>query len=364
MIDNVINYYVGYGQIHQSGYHEEPNINKLMEYPGEYKQIADEIDHLHHLVPRLESFALGSFENQTRGVFVCGVDPEMEDGMTHLKDRLVEGTYFGPEDKSVLVGDGLAAQLKLNVGDSLILISQGYHGVNAAGKYAVKGLLHFAPPDLNKRMVYLPLKESQYLFGAPGLISTLVLHIDDKANLPGIESKLRKKMDMEQMELINWEKLVPGLIDAMNAKLNGVYIFMLILYTIIAFGIFGTILMMTKEREYEFGILIGIGMKRRLLSWVVYLETIFLGLVGSFIGIAGAIPLVYYFKVHPLDMSGLGDDVMEIYNEMGVEPIFPTSFEWPVFFQQALIILIITSFLALFAIWKIRKLRPVEAMKG
>lgn len=363
MIDNVINYYVGYGQIHVKGYYEEPNINSLFNYTEDFKQQASEIKHLEALVPRLESFALGSYGNQTRGVFLCGVDPLLENGMTKLESRLVEGEYFDTNDKAVLIAEGVAEQLQLELGDSVVLISQGYHGVNAAGKYPVKGILHFAPPDLNKRMVYLPLLEAQYFFGANDKISTLALDIDDKANLPGIYASLEASLDIEKMELIHWEALVPGLIDAMNAKLNGVYVFMLILYTIIAFGILGTILMMNKEREYEFGILISIGMKRRLLSTVVYIETIFLGLIGSFIGIAGAAPLVWYFKNNPIDMSQAGEEITKIYADMGVEPIFPAAFEWEVFFQQAFIVFIITLILGLFSIGKIRKLKPVEAMK-
>jgi len=364
MIDNIINFYVGYGQIHEKGYHDEADINKLLVYSDDLKNVSSEIKHLESLVPRLESFALASNGPQTRGVMLSGINPELENDMTHLKERLIEGEYLAKNDKKVLVAQGLAQLLKLNLGDSIILISQGYHGVNAAGKYQVKGIVKFSPPDLNKSMVYLPLAESQDFFGAENMVSTLVLNIDEKENLPKIYSSLNNKLDMEKMELIKWEKLVPGLISAMNAKLNGTYLFMLILYAIITFGILGTILMMIKEREYEFGILIGIGMKRRLLSFIVWLESVFLGLIGAFAGILISMPLVYYFKVNPLDMSKAVEDAKEMYEEMGVEPIFPTAFEFSTFFSQAVIVFIITSFLALIAVWKIKKIKAVDAMKG
>jgi len=366
MIDNVINFYVGYGQIHLEGYHDEPNINSLMEYSDELKTLAEEVDHLENLVPRLEHFALASYGTQTKGIMLCGIDPKLEDDMTHLKDRLVDGEYLDANDKAVLIADGIAELLNIGVGDTLVMISQGYHGVNAAGMYPIKGLVHFAPPDLNKTLVYLPLAETQYFFGADeeNLISTLVLNIDDKKNLPKIKKSLNQKIDFDKNELIQWEQLVPGLIDAMNAKLNGTYMIMLILYAIITFGIFGTILMMAKEREYEFGILIAIGMKRKLLAWVVWLETVLLGFVGSVLGILGGMPLVYYFKVNPIDMTEMVEDAIEMYDEMGVEPIFPTSFELSVFFYQALIVFFISTLLAFYAVRKVRKLKPVEAMKN
>ena len=364
MIDNVINYYVGYGQIHAKGYHDEPDINSLFSYSDDFRKTPGEIDHLINLVPRLESFTLASYGNQTRGSFLCGVDPEAEDAMTHLRDRLTEGEYFNAEDSAVLITDGLAQFLNIGVGDSLILLSQGYHGVNAAGKYPVKGLVHFAPPDLNRRMVYLPLKATQFFFGAGDQISTLVMHIDNKENLDGIQAALDKKVNMEKFELIRWESLVPNLIEAMNAKLNGTYMIMVILYAIITFGIFGTILMMEKERAYEFGILVAIGMHKRKLATIVWLESVFLGLVGTALGILGAMPLVYYFMVNPIDMRAMGEEVIEVYADMGVEPIFPTSFDITVFLYQALLVFVITSLVSLHSVWNIRKLKPVEAMKN
>ena len=133
---------------------------------------------------------------------------------------------------------------------------------------------------------------------------------------------------------------------------------------IIAFGIFGTILMMAKEREYEFGILISIGMKRRLLAVSVWLEIMLMGLLGAAAGILGSIPLVKYFNVNPINISGMGEDMGSAYEKWGFDPILPTVFEWQIFVWQAVIVFLITTLLAFFAMWKIWRLKPMEAMRG
>ena len=46
-------------------------------------------------------------------------------------------------------------------------------------------------------------------------------------------------------------------------------------------AVFGTILMMTRERQYEFGVLIGIGMNRLRLGATVWLEIVFMGLAAK-----------------------------------------------------------------------------------
>lgn len=102
---------------------------------------------------------------------------------------------------------------------------------------------------------------------------------------------------------MNWKQMLPDLVDAQKTDAAGNYIILVVLYGIIAFGIFGTILMMTVERKYEFGVQLAIGMKRKYLAFIVWLETAIIALIGSVLGIIGSLPLVYYFHVNPLNFS-------------------------------------------------------------
>ncbi len=364
MLDGVVNFYFGYAQIQEKDYWEDKSINQSFAMTKEISNLVDEIPELKELVPRIESFTLASHNNQTSGMLLVGVDPEKENSLTELGNRIVEGTYFGGDDKSVIIAEGVKDVLKLELGDTLILISQGYHGVNAAGKYPVEGIVHFASPELNKKMLYLPLKEAQYFYGAEGLLTSLALKIDDREDLEDVLGSLKSSLDTSQYAIMGWQEMMPELVEAQKTDAAGNYIFLLVLYLIISFGIFGTILMMTKEREYEFGVLISIGMKRRLLSMVVWLEVVFLGLFGAMMGILGSIPLVYYFKVNPLDFSQMGEEMMETYEKWGFTPIFPAAFEFSLFFWQAVIVVVITSILATYTFWKISRLKPVEAMRA
>ncbi len=364
MMDNVVNFYYGYGQIQQKGYWEDKSIDKSMVLDENLLRLPEEIPGLISVVPRLESFALASYGDQTSGMLIVGVDPQKEDELTNLKSRLVEGRYFTESDQSVIIAEGVKTLLKIELGDSLVLISQGYHGINAAGKYPVKGVVKFNSPELNKKMVYLPLETSQYFFGADNLVSSLALKLEERNDLNNVLEALNTRLDTSQYTMMAWQDMMPELVEAQKTDAAGNYVILIVLYAIISFGIFGTILMMAKEREYEFGILLSIGMKRRLLAASVWLEVILLGLFGAAMGILGSIPLVYYFKVNPLDFSGMSEEMSGAYEKWGFDPIFPATFEWQLFFWQAVIVFVITSFLATFAMWKIWRLKPMEAMRG
>ncbi len=362
MLDNIVNYYYGYAQIHQKGYWEEKTINDALELNEELWQLPSNIEGLEQIIPRLETFALLSSGEHTSGMMIVGTNPKAEDQLTQLKSRLTEGVYFEKSDKALLIAGGVKSLLKVNLGDTLVILTQGYHGVNAAGKYPIKGIVHFASPDLNKRMIYLPLEETQDLLGASSMATSLALRLNERDDLESVMEQLKTQLDTEKYEIMDWQSMLPDLVEAQKTDAAGNYIFLLVLYLIISFGIFGTVLMLVKEREHEFGILLSIGMSRRLLAFSTWLEILLMALLGVVFGMLAALPLVYYFKVNPIDFSRY-EDMAENYEKWGFDPIFPTIMDASLFYSQAILMLIITSLLALFAIWKIYKLKPVEAMR-
>ena len=360
MINNVVNFYFGYVQVHQDGYWAEQSIDKAFTYDASLSKLETEIHEVKVVVPRLESFALASTGEHTMGTLLVGIDPVQENKMTSLEARLEAGSYLEKEDKAVLVAEGVLENLKLSLGDTLLLISQGYHGVNAAGKYPVKGVISFASPELNKQLVYLPLLEAQWFYGAENLVTSLAFKIDKQRDIAPAISAMQTQLDTSLYEIMDWKEMMPDLLEAKALDSAGNVVVYIILYMIIAFGIFGTILMMTKERSYEFGVLVSIGMKRRLLAATVWLEVVIMGILGAIIGVLVTMPIVWYFKLNPIRFSGDYASTME---KFGFEPVFPASFDLDIFITQAIIILILTALLAIYPIWKIQRLEPVQAMR-
>ncbi|MDH5382828.1 MAG: FtsX-like permease family protein, partial [Cyclobacteriaceae bacterium] len=134
-----------------------------------------------------------------------------------------------------------------------------------------------------------------------------------------------------------------------------------ILYAVIAFGIFGTFLMMVNERKYEFGIMMAIGMKRYRLQVIVFLETIMIALTGTVVGVLLSLPIIIYFFFNPIYFTG---EYAELFEKFGVEPILPFSVEPEVFTGQVEVILIITLILALYPLWAILRLKINQAIRG
>ena len=170
MKENAVESYSGYLQVQNKDYWDDKNINNTMTVDPEMLDELASDERVKEIIPRLESFALASSGESTKGVAVMGIDPDKEDMMTQVKSYLGEGSFIESQDKSIMLAEGLSKFLGIGVNDTLVLFSSGYHGATAAGLYPVKGILKLPTPEMNRSTVYLPILEAQNLFSADGTV--------------------------------------------------------------------------------------------------------------------------------------------------------------------------------------------------
>ncbi len=124
-----------------------------------------------------------------------------------------------------------------------------------------------------------------------------------------------------------------------------------ILYLVIAFGIFGTVLMMTAERRREFGVLVAIGMQKTKLAAVMALEMIYIGMMGVLSGAIASLPVIYYGYYNPIRFTG---EMAKMYENYGMEPVMPLLLPDKYFLWQSLVVAIIVLIAIIYPVRKIR----------
>jgi len=362
MIHNVVSYSSGYLQIHQKGYWEEQSIDNTFEENKVLTQSLLDNQDVEHIMPRLETFALASYAEKTKGVLILGIDPEKEKEVNKLHEKVVEGNYIETiNDNAVVIGEGLASQLKLKANDTIVLLGQGYHASSAAGKYRVKGIIKLGSPELNNNIVYMPIQRAQSMHGAENRLTAISIMLDKSSSIETLKSSLEKEIDTDTYEIMSWKEMMPEMDQFITADSTGHYIIIGVLYLIISFGLFGTLLMMTFERSREFGILIAIGMKKRYLAVILLLESLMISLIGCLAGILGGILVVQWFTKYPVHFTG---ELQEIYENYGIEPIIYFSSDEKIFITQTLIVLLLSTILTFYPCFKVMKLKPIEAINS
>jgi ABC-type lipoprotein release transport system permease subunit len=425
MFSNVIESYTGYLQVQNEDFKDNSIVDNSFKATSQLLNTLSGNSNVTDIVPRFESFALASSGPLTKGVLVMGIDPVKERLLSNVKSRLLKykltdsaidslkmtnlparilskldifkeegytseallrldlgitirdtasvmpvirhfasfsNSYISAGKQDALIGDRLSEYLKLNIGDTLVLIGQGYHGTTAAGKFRIAGIVRMPTPDIDNKIVYLPLGECQDLYNAPGMLTSLALCIKEKSDrtINRMISSIGKKLP-SPLRILGWREMNELLINQMDADNKGGLIMIGILYLVIAFGIFGTVLMMTTERRREFGVLVAIGMQKSRLAAIVSFEMFYIGIMGIISGITAALPAILIGEHNPIRISG---QYAKIYESYGMEPVMPFLHVDYYFLWQSVIIALIVGVAILYPIRKIYKMRLVDSLKA
>ena len=349
----------GYIQIHQLGYWDDKTINNIFN-ANDILTNLESIPNISLAIPRLESFALGSSGATSKGIAVIGTDPDIESQASGLEKRIIEGEYLSKGDDGVLIVVNLAKFLKLGIGDTITLISQGYHGVTAAGIYPVRGIISFPSTTMNNKLLFMDLSQAQYLYGATDMLTSVSIMLH-KPKLLASDTTAIREMIGPSYEIMEWREMNPEVVQGIESdNISGK--FMLgILYLVVGFGILGTIMMMTLERKREFGVMVSVGMQRYKLGIIVFFETLYIAIIGVLSGIVMATPFIYYMHLNPIQLTGEAAKAMM---DMNVEPVMPFSIDLPIFYNQAIVVLVITCIAIIYPIVVISRFDVLKAIKG
>jgi putative ABC transport system permease protein len=361
MINDTVSTWCGYLQIHHTGYWDNKSVDSTFEESPRLNSILNNEKAIIAWTPHLETFALASTGERTKGMMLIGIDPVKENSVSNLSKKIIAGTYLNDSDKSIMLAEGLADYLKLKVNDTVIILGQGYQGNMAAGKYPLKGIAHLAIPEMNKSMAWLPMAQSRIFLSTGARYTSISIMVNNRNEVDKLKQNISRQTPGSEYELMTWQEMNPGLDEIFQAKMAQNKIMSGVLYLVIAFGIFGTILMMLNERMHEFGILIAIGMKKRKLSMVIVMEMVLMSIVGALLGIAGAFPIVLYFRIHPIQMGG---SWAQIASQFGFESVIQPNIDISNFIIQGYVVLSISIVLSLYAIFKIHKIKAISAINS
>ena len=360
MIKNVVGSFSGYLQVHSSGYWDDKTLDNAYVLDQKDLNSIRKIEGVSTTVKRIQSGSLSSFKDLSKFVFISGIESEKEQLLTDWNKRLIEGTLLEKGSESVIIAKGISTYFDLKIGDTLIFLGQGYHGMQAVGAYPVQGIIDMKNPNLNNYSVFMSLPTAQKFMSAENLITNLVIDKKEYSDENIIADLVKSKLNLKINDVMTWQEMIPELEQIIKADSAGGILIIIILYMILSFGIFGTVLMMTQERKYEFGVLLSIGMKRSKLMITIIYETIFLTFIGILSGILLTRPVVNYFHYNPIRL--FGDAAVAIRNS-GFEPIIPFMNTYDIPITHSLIVLLISTIICIYPIILIYKINPIKSMK-
>jgi len=364
MINSAVKIHTGHLQIQTAGYHDKKSIRLLVPQPAVIGNILAKIPQVDAFAFRAEAFSLASSQKRTYGVLVTGIDPQREAKVSKLKKLIRKGKYLAPGDyDQALVGQLLANNLKVRIGEELTLLGQGRDGSVAATVVKVKGIYRSGLDVFDRASIQIPLDTFQDVFNMEGAVHVVVAvgkSLSQVSRIKALALKGLSSAGLRSMRVLDWEALMPGLREAIEMDLVSGLIFYGLLIIVVAFSILNTFLMAIFERTREFGVLMAIGTTPRRLTKLLLIESMSITILGIVAGIVSGILVTYYFQVHGIDVSGSSD----LLGQFGISGRMYPKLSGPSILIGPGMILIVTFLAALYPALKVRGLRPVEAMSA
>ena len=159
-------------------------------------------------------------------------------------------------------------------------------------------------------------------------------------------------------EILNWQQLLPLVMANLEIYHGWSYIWFVIVFIAIAFGLVNTMLMAVLERTREFGMLRAIGMKPLWLIMQILMESFCLLVIGIIIGDLLSWATVAYLSQTGIDMSGLAKGAETWGIARIIYPVFHTG---DLVLANA-IILILGLLVSLYPAFKASRIIPVKAL--
>jgi len=362
LIETVVESYAGYVEIHADGFWDNQSLDNSMQVDQQLLDDIQSVEGVENIVQRLQTFSLISVGEKTKGGVINGINLSEEQKITDWNKKMVSGS-FDLSDNEIIIAKGIAEFFGISENDTLILYGQGYRGMMAAGKYPVKGVIDLKNPDLNKIGLFMTMETVRNYVSSDEISTHIIIGKEKYYD----EGKIVEDLGLilsDDYEVMTWKETLPEIEQTITADSAGGLIMAFILYVIVVFGMFGTVLMMTEERKYEFGVLISVGMSRIRLFGIILVETIILSMVGVVIAVMVTYPISIYYNINPIDMAILmGDGANQMIEEMGFSPMIPMSISWDIPLSHSLVIFIFSLLISIYPAIKISKLNPVKSMK-
>ena len=354
--DTTLKLLLGSGQIHAEGYLDDPSIDRLMPPPDAALTAALNAPEVAHWVERIEVPGVVQSEYKTLPTTIMGVDPEAEEQISTLPGKIIEGRYLsGPDDDAVVLGKHLVKRLKTGLGRRVILMSLNTEGAMSEQSFDVVGI-YDADQATEDLYVFTGLAAAQKYLTLEDQIAQIAFELHPDAPFKASVGKIVAAAP--GLDVRDWKELDLFLASIDSYLTLFIYIWLGVVFSLMAIGIVNTQLMAVFERTREFGLLRALGMKRGRVLLMVSLENALLIGVGVLIGIALALLSIWSLR-GGIDLSRFAKG-LEMFQS---GQVIYLDYHPADFVEFSLLIWLLGVAVALWPANRAAKSSPVEAMR-
>ena len=285
--ESTIQSQLGHLQIVKPGYHDagkaDPYAFLLPEAIPEL-ETPNEPHRIKAIAPRLSFSGLISHGEATIAFIGDGVSAQEEAAFGKGVQISAGKNLSADEPRAIIVGEGLARNLGVSVGDRVVLLANTATGGTNAVEVVVRGLFSTVTKAYDDAALRMPIKTARELLRAKGSHVWVVL-LNDTSDTNRVLAKLRSQLPKEKFEVVPWDTLATFYNKTATLFTRQIQGIRLIIALIILLSISNTMTMSVMERIGEIGTSMALGVKRAGILRLFVSEGFLLGCFGGILGL-------------------------------------------------------------------------------
>jgi lipoprotein-releasing system permease protein len=331
-----------------------------------YDALAGKLKNERHVVA-FSPFVLGqvmvSYEKRAHGVFLKGILPDTESKTTEILSHIKEGDAGKLNTEGdlpgIMLGKELASSLGVFVDDKVNVVSPlgeiGPMGMLPKVKqFRVVAIFEMGMFEYDSNLVLTGMQAAQDFLGIKkDEITGAQLKLDDIYKASEVRKRLQEKLGFP-FQVMDWMQMNKNLFSALKLEKFAMFVILVLIILVASFNIISNLIMNVLEKSREIAILKTIGATNSGIMAVFMMQGLFIGLIGTVIGITGGYALGYVLNRY--ELIKLPADVYYLSR-------LPVMMKLSDFIAVSLSAITISFLSTLYPAWQAAKLDPVEPLR-